>query len=435
MTCKRVIFMPSSTQKPLSPHTLSATLLVAGTCIGGAMLALPVACAKTGFWPSIITMAITWFMMTMTALCLVEVGLWVKTEDAHIVSLSKKFLGTFGRWISWILFLFISYASLVAYTSGSGKLLTHAISSLSQGSLGLSHDQGCFLFIALFGPFIFVSHYVLGKANSILFYCMLLAYLIIIGIGATHINTSYFIHTCWSEAPTAVPLLLTSFSFHTMVPSLHPYLHHDKRSLRISIVAGTFIAFLFYFLWQFVVLGSVPLEGSFGLLDALEHSETAIYSLVYSTKSHTLMIASGIFAFLSLVTSFFGISLGLYDFLRDGLQIKRGPKERIILGALVLIPSLFFAVKFDGVFFTALDLSGGFGDTILNGLIPIIMVWTGWKTFRSTRLKKRWKSGLLILAFSYLIIFGIELIARFNYGDTPYDNRATDVILEVETSR
>ena len=55
---------------------LSVVCLVAGTCIGGGMLALPVATGVAGFFPSILTMLFCWAAMTASALLLLEASLW-----------------------------------------------------------------------------------------------------------------------------------------------------------------------------------------------------------------------------------------------------------------------------------------------------------------------------------------------------------------------
>lgn len=426
--------LSTSENSKLSPHLLSATFLVAGTCIGGGMLALPVVCGSAGLFPSLAYMALTWAIMTLTALCLVEIGFWMTKEDAHIVSMSKKMLGPVGQWISWALFLFISYSSLIAYTGGSGHLISEAIGSITNGSFTPSKEMGCILFTLLFGPFIFVSHYTLGKANSYLFYGMIISYFLIIGSGIQHIDPQFFLRMDWSEAPKSVPFLLTSFSFQTMVPSLHPYLGHDKRSLRISVIAGTLLAFVVYALWQFVVIGSVSWDGPHGLQEAYLNAQPATYSLSHSTNNQFLGLIASAFAFLSLVTSYFGISMGLFDFLSDGLSISKKGRGALFLGALVLIPSLFFAMKFESVFLLALDLSGGFGDTILNGLIPIIMLWTGWTLYTKKQLTFKMKAGLILLAVAYLFAFSIEVKERFISGETLYDNKVVDVI-EIESDK
>ncbi len=75
--------------------TLSAVLLVAGTCIGGGMLALPIATGISGFLPSLLVMAICWFSMTATALLLLEASLWME-EGAHIITMTSTILGRWG---------------------------------------------------------------------------------------------------------------------------------------------------------------------------------------------------------------------------------------------------------------------------------------------------------------------------------------------------
>ena len=71
---------------------------------------------------------------------------------------------------------------------------------------------------------------------------------------------------------------------------------------------------------------------------------------------------------------FFG---GLFDFLSDGLKIPEKGRGEVLLAALVLIPTIFFAVFYSRAFIVALDTSGGFGDAILNGVMPVLMVWIG----------------------------------------------------------
>lgn len=83
------------------------------------------------------------------------------------------------------------------------------------------------------------------------------------------------------------------------------------------------------------------------------------------------------FAFFALVTSFLGIGLGLYDFLADGLGVKEKGWGSVLLAVLVIGPTYFFATNYERVFLIALDLTGGFGDAIMNGIIPCLMVWIG----------------------------------------------------------
>jgi len=361
--------------KKYSPGLLSAMFLVAGTCIGAGMLALPVATAKAGFFPSLVVMTIAWFAMTASALYLIEVGFWMKKDDAHIISMTGQMLGRGGKAASWLLYLFICYASLVAYTAGCGEMMARACGAIIKADI--SKSVGCYIFIALFGPTLLLPHKKLGTVNTILFVGMIVSYVVLTTLGAQGVKRILLERQSWQNAYLAFPLLLTAFSFQTMVPSLHPFLDHHAPSLRASIIGGTFIAFLFYLIWQTIVLGTVPFEGPSGLAIALEKGEAATGYLGKWAAAPGVEYAATFFAFFALITSFLGIGFGLFDFLSDGLNI---PKKRfgiLILGALIIIPTLFFAVSYERIFLVALDASGGFGDTLLCGIFPVLMVWIG----------------------------------------------------------
>ena len=400
----------------LHPRTITATLLVAGTCIGGGMLALPVVAALGGFIPSFLLMLVVWMMMTATALSLVEIGFWMKQSDAHIMTMASTILGKGGKAIVWILFLFISYASLAAYVWGCGQLITEA--SLTLFGFPLSITAGCLLFILIFGPFLLGPRVILGRCNDLLFLVLIASYLLIIWKGVGIVTSENLLRHSWSHAYLAIPLLITAFSFQTMVPSLHPFLDHHKRSLRVAVVLGTIVAFIVYALWQYVIFGSIPLVGENGLIEAFKAGQPASFCLTKITHSTVIPKASAVFAMMALVTSFFGIGIGLFDFLGDGLKIPRQDKGAMTLGLLVLLPSFFFAISIERIFLMALDISGGFGDTLLNGVIPVVMLWVGGNRFapdgNHRSLIRTVCTILLLLLFA--IAFGTEGYTRLIAG-------------------
>jgi tyrosine-specific transport protein len=410
-----------------SPQTLSALFLVAGTCVGGGMLALPVATSLNGFIPSSCVMVFAWLAMMLTALYLVEVGSWMKKEDAHIISMSKNLLGKGGQVVTWLLYLFICYASLVAYTAGSGHLLTKAVTTYS--SFNISKEMGCVIFVLIFGPCLFFSHKALGKVNSVLFVAMIIAYVALISLSVPHIATENLLRSNWEGSWLALPLLLTAFSFQTMVPSLHPFLNHHAPSLRVAIIGGTALAFIVYLIWQASVLGVVPLTGEFGLTHALKEGEAATHVLGQAVGSIYIELLASFFAFFALVTSFFGIALGFYDFLSDGLNIPKKNWGNILLGALILLPTLFGACMLEKIFLKALDASGGYGDSILNGIIPIAMIALGRYHYKLKQNgfvapKAKW---LLIAALCfYLAALGIEVLTHTGHLTAVHDLKEFD---------
>lgn len=348
--------------------------LVAGTCVGGGMLALPVATGVSGFIPSIAIMLVCWVAMTITALLLVEVSLWMR-EGAHLITMTSHILKTPGKLVSWCLYLFICYASLVAYTAGGGVQVATAFKDYF--GLAISKDIGAVIFILVFGCVIYFGSRVVGRVNAVLFTAMVAAYFALVGMGIPEVDGTLLRHREWSGSLYAVPLLLTSFSFQTMVPSLTPYLDRNPNALRIAIIGGTTIALIIYAVWQCLILGIVPVEGTNGLAEALARGEPATQFLREHVQGKWISAVAEYFAFFAIITSFLGMALGLFDFLSDGLGIKKSGGGKLLLGLLIVIPTVIFATQYERVFLVAIETSGGYGDSILNGIIPVLMVWIG----------------------------------------------------------
>ena len=101
---------------------LKATLLIAGTTIGGGMLALPILTASVGLVPTLILYFICCLVMMCTGLILLDVSLWYK-EETNLLTLAKRTLGPVGEACTLVLYLFLFYSLMTAYVAGVGELL------------------------------------------------------------------------------------------------------------------------------------------------------------------------------------------------------------------------------------------------------------------------------------------------------------------------
>lgn len=391
-----------------------ATMLVAGTCIGGGMLALPVATGKAGFFPSFFMMLLGWAFMTITALFLAEVNLWME-KDVHVITMASRLLGPFGKIVAWILYLFIGYASLVAYTAGGKELMKAAFLSLF--GFPMTDALAIVLFVSLFILVIYIGNVFVGRVNEILMIGLAISYILLVSIGTPYVNWDYLLRGSWHETIIAVPLLLTIFSFQTIVPSLTIYLQQDAKRLRRAIILGTTLSFLVYLFWEILVLGTVLLEGEYGLTEALERGLPATEFLKKACCNPLIGTLAAFFAFFAIVTSFLGIAMGLFDFLADGLKIKREGVGKMIIALLVAIPIVFFVFRLERVFLRALDTSGGIGDAILNGIIPALMLWVGrYKRGYSSEIKTFGGKPLIVLIIIYAtFVFTIELLGKLGF--------------------
>ena len=57
-----------------------------------------------------------------------------------------------------------------------------------------------------------------------------------------------------------LPLLITSFGYHTVLPSMRSYLKSNKKDLYAAIMLGGFIIpMVVYIIWEAITLGTIPL--------------------------------------------------------------------------------------------------------------------------------------------------------------------------------
>ena len=391
----------------------NAAFLIAGTCIGGGMLALPVSSSSIGFWPAVFMMLCACLFMTATGLLLLEATLWLK-QESHLMSLTKQFLNKFWQSVCWIVYLFIGYASLVAYASAGGKEMAFVFTDLFNVSVSSTLAMLVFTFclVGLVG----LGYQMIGKINTLLFMGMMGAYLLLLGFAPKEIDVHLLGRQNWNGYALLfiTPLMLTTFSFPGIVPSIVPYLQRDVNAVRAAIIGGTLLTFIVYVIWLWIVLGTVPLEGTHGLQEAYLKDIPATECLHHATNSLFISCIAQFFAFFALTTSFFGMGLALYDFLADGCGISKKGRGKIGLCALIAIPTLIFSMYFERAFMTALELSGGIGDALISGLLPALIVWKGRYHF-SQEGSYRVAGGkllLIVLAAVSLAILSFEILRR-----------------------
>lgn len=368
-------------------------LLVAGTSIGGGMLALPVLTSVTGFIPSLGIYLLCWLFMASTGLLFLEITQWMH-RDANIVSMAQRTLGRPGKIAAWVLYLFLFYSLNVAYIVESGKTVVE----LANGQM--ADWVGPIVFLLLFAPCIVIPTALAGRINLVLMAGLILSYVCFVFLGIRYINPQLLVSADWLQAPKALPIAFTSFAYQGIIPTLASYLQYDVRKGRKAILIGSFIPLIAYTVWQILIMGIVPIDGVNGLQEALQNDLNAIQAMKYFINNTNAYVIGQSFAFFALVTSFLGVTLGLRDFLADGLNIKQTIYGKACLICLIFIPPLLVAIIYPHIFLTMLEYAGGIGCALLLGLLPIIMVWRGRYHFhfKGTRQLSGGKRVLAILA-------------------------------------
>lgn len=379
---------------------------MAGTSIGGGMLALPILTGIAGFIPSMFIYLACWLFMACTGLLFLEIALGME-EGTNIISMAQKTLGGWGKAAAWGLYLFLFYSLTLAYIVGSGGLIVEVFSS---GSIHLNPWQGQLLFLILFVPIVYAGAHLVGRVNLALMFGLGISYIVFVVLGFPHVDTSLLERSEWPFILGALPITFTAFAYQGVVPTLVSYMHRDVRSLRLAIILGSFLPLITYVIWQWLILGIIPVEGPYGLKEAMAQGQNAVQPLKYFLNTPTVYIVGQYFAFFALVTSFLGVTLGLMDFLADGIGIKKTAKGKMLLCGLVFLPPLVVALFYPHVFLIALDYAGGIGCALLLGLLPVLMAWRG-RYYLHMESDYRLQGGRFLLAILILFII-IELISE-----------------------
>lgn len=386
-----------------SGSLIGGILLVAGTSIGGGILALPVLTSLGGFLPSLVIYLLCWAFMAGTGLLFLEVCHWMDGET-NIVSMAEKTLGRFGKIFAWAIYLFLFYCLSLAYIVGCGNLVTQV--------LPVPDWAGSLLFVALFAPVVIAGARAVGRVNNVLMIGLGVSYLAFVILGYSFVNKDLLMQKNWPLSLMALPVAFTSFAFQGIIPTLSSYMHRNLVKTRLAILIGSFIPFIAYVIWEALILGIIPTEGPGGLIEALKSGENAVQPLKNFIHNPNVYFVGQYFAFFALATSFFGVTLGLLDFLADGLGVEKKGMGKALLALLVFFPPLLLAVTYPHIFLKSLDVAGGVGCALLLGLLPVLMVWSGRYKLRLPAISSLPGGKVLLLLMIAFVLFelGFEVV-------------------------
>lgn len=318
---------------------ISGIFLVTGTSIGGGMVMLPAVVGVYGYFSAIGLLIGVWIFNTLIALLFLEANCYL-TMNTNLISMTKRLLGYHVQWVTWIIFLGFLYTIMCVYISG----LTEVIG----GFLEKNEFYIPSFYISFFAVFavslpIYLGIVYVNYFNRLLVIAMFLAFLALILLIAPHIEINNLLKTPENFSIMALPVVFTSFGFLVVIPRLRSYLDDDIKKIKIAIILGSFIPLVIYITWITVVMGVVPVSGSKGLqaiLDYVEPVKGITKILATQTTSPSTSFFIQVFILFSIVSSFVGISLGLYDFLADGFRISKRAYGKIKLLSLTFLPPL-----------------------------------------------------------------------------------------------
>ena len=390
--------------------------LVSGTTIGAGTLALPTSTAIPGFFPTLLIFGVAWVFMTLGALLLLEVTQWFSGEK-NLISMSYATLGNTGKIFAWASYLLLLYGLISAYLAALGAWVITVPFKFwySHNIDNLGFSKALFLIALLGSILLYCGMAVIDKVNRYFMVVLVASYALLVSMVAPHVEPVRLVGQFnLPAAQSILPLVLTTFGFAIIVPSLNTYFKRDTKLLKQIVLWGSLVPLVVYIVWEYCILGSIPLNGAYGLKAMMadnKHLGITEALSYYVTQSPWLIYNAHLFYVCIVLTSFFGVSFALLHFLEDGLKLKaKHAKHRIILVLLTYVPPLLAMLINPHSFDRVLGFAGIFVAAIL-GVLPAAMAWRGRYYLKLKGPFKVWGGKPLLfitlLFFIYVIILEI----------------------------
>ena len=386
-------------------------MVIAGTVIGGGMFALPVDLAGAWFFWGAFILIVAWFSMLHSGLLLLEANLNYPVGSSFN-TVTKDLIGNVWNTVNGITVAFVLYILTYAYISANGAIISETI-SINTGnqintrivgiciavfvagilwfsSLAASRITSFFLgvkifsFVIVFGSFFFQVDYSILRDSS----------------GAMGAGASYYQYMFM-----ALPVCLASFGFHGNIPSLIICYGKRKDKLIKSVVFGSLLALVIYLFWLCCTMGNIPRESFKAIISSGGNVDSLVKSFLGTRQHGIIEFCLLVFSNLAVASSFFGVTLGLFDYLADLFKIDNSHAGRFKTVLLTFLPPALLYLVFPNGFIYGIG-GAGLCATIWAVIIPAILAVKSRKKFPD-QIFTVW-GGKFIPVF--VIIFGIMVI-------------------------
>lgn len=353
-------------------------MVIAGTVIGGGMFALPVDLAGAWFFWGAFILIIAWFSMLHSGLLLLEANLNYPVGSSFN-TITKDLLGNKWNIFSGFTVAFVLYILTYAYISANGAIISETISMHSGEHVNPKIIGVCTaLFVA---AVLWFSSLAASRITSLFLGIKILAFVIVFGSfffqvdytilrgtdGASEASRSFFPYIFM-----AIPVCLASFGFHGNIPSLIICYGKRKDKLIKSIVFGSSLALLIYLFWLYCTMGNISREAFKGIIASGGNVDALVNSFLGTNQSKMIEFCLLVFSNLAVASSFFGVTLGLFDFLADLFKFNNSHSGRFKTILLTFLPPTILYLFFPNGFIYGIG-GAGLCATIWAVIIPAIL--------------------------------------------------------------
>lgn len=402
----------------INSKATGSVFILVGAAVGAGALALPLLAGRVGAIYSVLLMLGVFFIITVTALMILEVCLALKIYRNSFSSMAKATLGPFGKLVVEIVIFLLLYALMSAYISGSGALLTTFLEYFFHLNT-IPNWFNVSLFTVVFGSIIYYSSRAVDLSCRILVPIKVIVFLLLVILLVPKMHFDYLYESNAKPLWVIVPVFLVSFGFHPVIPSIVSYMGEQSKVLPKVLIVSAFIIFVIYFLWIISVLGTIPPRGSHSFHALIKNNGSIGTMVVYINELvHSNIIRSSVslFSGTSILISFLGTGIGLFDLAADTFNRPNTRSGRFSTVLLAFLVPLGFAIFYPNGFILALHYAAIF-FTVLGIILPPIMVF---RLRRNSDLSSNYRvfggNTLLLLVFSVGIVLVILEILNIFKG-------------------
>ena len=408
-----------------TPSLLGGTMIIAGTLIGGGMVAIPIATSGLWYYRSLFVLIYSWFCMSCSGLMLVEANLHYP-HGASFDTMVKDLLGKKWNILTGITITFVLYTLVYAYITVGGGITTSILESVT-GNATPYQPLGGFIFCLVLAFCVWISTKAIDRASTVLIIAMVLSFIAMTTGLLKHIHFDFLANTpnlvdgaienesYWKYFFFALPVCVTSFCFHGTAPSIVLYYKKDGRTIQKSIIWGSIIAFVVYTLWLTSVQGNLPRHEFLAINTAEDNVQTMINTLSSYLSIDLLKQLIQFFTYVAIISSFLGASLGLFDYLADLFTIKDTRLGRLKTASITFLPPLIASFLFPYGFVVAISYVG-FAAAIWSIIVPALMVLKSRKKFPNAPYRVFGGKPLVyFILFFALITLASQLVTQFGW--------------------
>ena len=188
------------------------------------------------------------------------------------------------------------------------------------------------------------------------------------------------------------------------MPSLVSYYNKQAKPVTRSILWGSLLALCIYLLWQLAVQGNLPRAEFAPVIEADGDVTALLAALAQYVTTDAVARFLNAFAFMAIASSFLGVTLGLFDYLRDLFSFADTAIGRLKTAVVTFLPPLVACLLFPTGFVKVMGYVGLMA-AIWAALVPALLVHAARKRFANAEYQVAGGAWLI----GFVIVFAVTV--------------------------